>query len=217
MGLASGYPIGAKITARLRRENLCDQLEGERLVSFANTADPLFIIGAVAVGMFGLPQLGATLALAHYISVVAVGFLMRYHGQGRNVRRRPGGKISLNGPCGNFIGTAGPMAVPLASSLAMRCANSFASMLFIGGCIMMFSVLIRVLTVAGVTQAIAQTFNLLLLPFGFSTHLGTALASGLFEITIGAEAVSKASAPLLQQAIVASAIIAWSGCSVHTR
>ena len=29
MGLASGYPIGAKITARLRRENLCDQVEGE--------------------------------------------------------------------------------------------------------------------------------------------------------------------------------------------
>lgn len=50
IGLASGYPIGAKITGELRREGLCTQAEGERLVSFANTADPLFMIGAVAVG-----------------------------------------------------------------------------------------------------------------------------------------------------------------------
>ena len=43
MGLASGYPIGAKITSNLRKEKLCTQAEGERLVSFTNTADPLLI------------------------------------------------------------------------------------------------------------------------------------------------------------------------------
>jgi nucleoside recognition membrane protein YjiH len=48
MGLASGYPIGAKITGNLRREKLCTQVEGERLIAFCNTADPLFVIGAVA-------------------------------------------------------------------------------------------------------------------------------------------------------------------------
>ncbi|AZO95298.1 hypothetical protein D7D81_12225 [Halocella sp. SP3-1] len=41
MGLASGYPIGAKITGNLRRKNLCTKTEGERLVSFTNTADPV--------------------------------------------------------------------------------------------------------------------------------------------------------------------------------
>src|SRR6056297_3528336 len=47
MGLASGYPIGAKITGNLRRNNMCTKTEAERLVSFTNTADPLFMIGAV--------------------------------------------------------------------------------------------------------------------------------------------------------------------------
>lgn len=42
MGLASGYPIGAKITGNLRRKKLCSRIEAERLVSFTNTADPLF-------------------------------------------------------------------------------------------------------------------------------------------------------------------------------
>src|SRR6056297_3346133 len=81
MGLASGYPIGAKITANLRQKNLCTKTEGERLLSFTNTADPLFMIGAVAVGMFHKPELGLIIAGAHYISSIGLGLLMRfYHG-----------------------------------------------------------------------------------------------------------------------------------------
>ncbi|MDK2930997.1 MAG: hypothetical protein PWR07_1128 [Bacillota bacterium] len=41
MGLTGGYPIGARITANLRKQNLCNQIEGERLVSFTNTAEPI--------------------------------------------------------------------------------------------------------------------------------------------------------------------------------
>ena len=217
MGLASGYPIGAKITARLRRENLCDQVEAERLVSFANTADPLFIVGAVAVGMFGLPQLGATLALAHYVSVVVVGFLMRYYGQGRERPEAPRRENIFKRAFRELYRHRRADGRPFGQLFGDAVRDSFASMLFIGGCIMMFSVLIRVLTVAGVTQVIAEAFNLLLMPFDLSTHLGSALASGFFEITIGTEAVSRVTAPLLQKAIVASSIIAWSGCSVHTQ
>lgn len=47
MGLASGYPIGAVLTSRLRKQDLCSKTESERLVSFCNTADPLFMAGAI--------------------------------------------------------------------------------------------------------------------------------------------------------------------------
>ena len=70
LGLASGYPMGAKITAELRREELCTQIEAERLLCFANTAGPLFIAGAVSVGMFGRPDLAAVLFTAHYLSAL---------------------------------------------------------------------------------------------------------------------------------------------------
>lgn len=46
IGLASGYPLGAKITGQVCRDGLCTPVEGERLIAFANTADPLFIVGA---------------------------------------------------------------------------------------------------------------------------------------------------------------------------
>src|SRR5690625_2298047 len=80
MGLVSGYPLGAKIAGQLRRDNLCTREESERLISFANTADPLFMIGAVAIGMFSNPSVGMTIVIAHYLAVFCVGFLLRFHG-----------------------------------------------------------------------------------------------------------------------------------------
>ena len=54
MGLASGFPLGAVLTNKLRQDRLCSKVEAERLLSFTNTADPLFMFGAVAVGMLSL-------------------------------------------------------------------------------------------------------------------------------------------------------------------
>ncbi len=44
MGLASGYPIGSVLTAKLRREGQLTKGEAERLMSFTNTADPLLTL-----------------------------------------------------------------------------------------------------------------------------------------------------------------------------
>jgi nucleoside recognition membrane protein YjiH len=41
MGLAAGYPMDAVLTARLRRQRLCTRVEGERLLAFTNSADPV--------------------------------------------------------------------------------------------------------------------------------------------------------------------------------
>ncbi|MBX6378991.1 MAG: hypothetical protein IRY95_10670 [Clostridia bacterium] len=42
MGLAAGYPMDAVLTAKFRRDGLCSRVEAERLLSFSNTADPVF-------------------------------------------------------------------------------------------------------------------------------------------------------------------------------
>src|SRR5690606_9678266 len=81
MGLASGNPAGAKITARLRDEKRITRLEAERLVCFTNSANPLFIFGAIAVGFFHDPFLGILLALSHYLGNVCVGLIMRFYGK----------------------------------------------------------------------------------------------------------------------------------------
>ena len=58
MGVTSGYPVGAKITCDLHKNGLVTKTEAERLLAFTNNSGPLFIIGAVATGMYGVPSLG---------------------------------------------------------------------------------------------------------------------------------------------------------------
>jgi len=218
MGLASGYPLGAKISGRIRRDGLCTREEGERLVSFANTADPLFMSGAVAVGMFGLPSLGATLVAAHYLSVLAVGFLMRYHAGGAmgpaDTRPQVG---LLRRAAESMLEARRRDARPFGELFRDAVRDSISSMLFIGGCIMMFSVLIRILGAAGVLEALSAPLGTALALVGISPELVPAILKGSVEITIGTQAASEAAAPLLERAAVASAVVAWSGFSVHAQ
>src|SRR5699024_5382831 len=79
VGMASGFPAGAKITATLRANNHITKIEGERLLAFSNAASPLFLFGVIAVGFFHDERIGLLLALSHYISNLVVGIIMRFY------------------------------------------------------------------------------------------------------------------------------------------
>lgn len=218
IGLASGYPIGAKITADLRRDNLCTQVEAERLVSFSNTADPLFIAGAVAVGMLGMPQVAFTLLAAHYLGAIVVGLSMRLYARDQvthhtNTSQEPlltkavNELINARKRDGRHLGVLFHDAV----------SNTFMSLLFVGGCIMMFSVISRLFTLSGITTFFAGITAQLLSFTNISRELIEGLFAGIFEIDIGAQAVSQASVPIIQKLVAISAIISWSGLSVHAQ
>jgi nucleoside recognition membrane protein YjiH len=87
----------------------------------------------------------------------------------------------------------------------------------IGGFIILFSVIMRMATVSGLVALVGSTINGLLALFGLSPQLGNAAVSGIFEITIGCNVASQSVAPLMEQVILTSAIIAWSGFSVHAQ
>lgn len=218
MGLASGYPLGAKITGQLRRDALCTREEGERLISFANTADPLFMIGAVAIGMFGMPQLGLTIVVAHYAAVVVVGFTMRFHAGG--VMGEAPGRYQESLLRRAYIALLDARTKdkrPIGEIFGDAVRSSLNSMLFVGGCIMMFSVFLRILTVTGVTEWLALPIGFALAWTGIEAEIVTALIKGVVEITIGSQAAALSGADIVQKTVAASAIVAWSGMSVHAQ
>lgn len=218
MGLASGYPLGAKISGRIRREGLCTQVEGERLVSFANTADPLFMIGAVAIGMFALPQVGLPIAVAHYIAAILVGFLMRYHAPEPVTSEGPKQRGPLlTRALDELVEARRRDGRPFGELFGDAVKESMNSMLFIGGCIMMFSVLLRIVSQVGVMDLITGPVELFISWLGLSKELAPAVLQGAMEITIGAQAASEAHASLIERTIAASAVIGWSGFSVHAQ
>lgn len=218
IGLAAGYPLGAKVAGDLTRSGLATGVEGERLVSFANTADPLFLVGAVAVGMFGLPDIGGTLAVSHYAAVLCVGFLMRFHA--------PRGPASPDTPRSGPLLPRAFAALhdarlkdgrPIGELFGNAVKESMNSLLFVGGTIIMFSVLIRMLTVAGVVGWVTGLLAPSVTVLGIDPSLLDAVIKGSVEITNGAQAASVANAPLLYKTVAAAGIIAWSGLSVHAQ
>lgn len=94
-------------------------------------------------------------------------------------------------------------------------SESVATLFMIMSFIVLFSVLLRVLEATDVlpllAAPIAAAFHLL----GWAPTLVGPAIKGVFEIDIGAAAAAQAQAPFLQQLMLASAIIAWSGLSVH--
>lgn len=222
MGLASGYPIGAKITGDLRRRKLCSRVEGERLLTFTNTADPLFMIGAVAVGMFHNAALGVALAGAHYVSSIILGLIMRFYGRKEEkelgveeVPRRKGNIFSL--AVNDLLDARTQDGRGLGQLLGDSIWISVKTLLSIGGFIILFSVITKILMCMGVIAILTKIIMVLLSPFKVAESMVLPIIGGLFEITNGANLAAQAVAPLFQKVAICSAIIAWSGFSVHAQ
>lgn len=218
MGLASGYPIGAVLSARLRSKKLLTKTEGERLMSFTNTSDPLFMAGVVAVGMLGRPELGAVIMGAHYLASISTGLVLRFY-KGRSADRTEA--LASREP-GTMLTRASRALVrardedgrPFGAILGDSVKNSINTLLLVGGYIILFSVIIRLLAQWGVIGALGAGIATLLKPLGVSSTSIQPLVAGLFEITLGCEMASKAAIPVVQQVVVISFIVAWSGLSV---
>lgn len=219
VGYTSGYPIGAMITARLRKERLCTRREAERLMAFTNNPSPLFMLVAVSVGMFNNPQLGPLIAAAHYAANLTLGLALRFFGRNdpELAALPPARESSLKRAFLEMFAVYDKDRRTAGKILADAAKNAVLNLLNIGGFIILFSVLIQLLTAAGLIGWLAQKLGLFLTPLGFSETLLPALASGLIEMTVGTKMASEAAAPLLQQVVAASMILAWSGLSIQAQ
>ncbi|OPY56532.1 MAG: Sporulation integral membrane protein YlbJ [Pelotomaculum sp. PtaU1.Bin035] len=220
VGFSSGYPIGSMVTAKLRLQGLCTRAEAERLMSFTNNSSPLFMLVAAAVGMFNNPSLGWIIAGAHYLSNLTMGFGLRFYARNDTERipERPSKSRGL-------VSQAFQRALqvqrqdnrPLGKIMGDAVRNAVTNLLNIGGFIILFAVIIKLLTTAGFINAMAGFLGILFLPLGFSPEILPALASGFFEMTIGSKLASEAAVPLIQQVAAVGMILAWSGLSVHAQ
>ncbi|WP_181833050.1 sporulation integral membrane protein YlbJ [Bacillus taeanensis] len=219
MGLASGFPAGAKFTARLRQEGQLSVIEAERLVSFTNSSNPLFMSGAIAVGFFGDAALGLLLMTAHYLGNICVGFIMRFHGKETQKAQPHDYHLpSIRKAFSALYQTRRREYRPIGKLLGDSVNHSIQTLLMIGGFIIIFSVLNKILSVVHIAQSLSYIISLLFIPFHIPTELSLPFLSGLFEITLGSRMASETeSSSLLSQVIITSFILAFSGFSVQAQ
>lgn len=223
MGYVSGYPIGAKLTAKLWDQRMVTRDEGERLVAFTTSSDPIFLIGAVSIGFFHNPRIGLILALAHYGGGFIVGLLMRFHGQktssslGQSDDLVKGNR--LKAALRNMHKAREADGRDLGSLLQHAVQSSLQLIIVVGGLVVFFSVFLELWTRAGAIPVLSQAVDALLSLVGVPEQLSTALVGGLFEVTLGARYAGEAgdAIPLAYKAAAAAFILSWGGLSVHAQ
>lgn len=135
LGLVGGYPIGAATAGRLYQEGVVSRQEGERLLTFCNNSNPVFLISVLGVGVFGSLRTGIWLWLIHVLSALLTGLAFRGHG--KTAGRRP-----LTRP-------AAFRAVSLPMALVEAVESSLRGMLSVCAFVTFFYVLARPLAALG--------------------------------------------------------------------
>lgn len=221
MGICSGFPTGAKISARLYEENKLTKIEAERLASFTNFSNPLFMFGVIAVGFFHNASLGIVFALAHYIGNILVGFLMRFYKGNTQEEREDEEEKQSSFILFNAFQSMHKERIknkrPIGKMLGDAVQNSVSTLLMVGGFIILFSVFNRLLSEMGGTEFIALGFKQIFHVLSMTPALGSAIVPGLFEITVGAKSVSEMHVPLIEAAIVVSFILGFGGFSIQAQ
>jgi sporulation integral membrane protein YlbJ len=198
LGFASGYPVAAKLSAQLVKQNELTQKQAERLVGFATTADPIFITSAVALGFLKQPQLASLLLAGHFSSAVLLGFLLRFTAP----------PMSKEKPKPNRL----VKAIQHMHQARMNDGRSFGQLAFdateralsllflIGGFVVAFAILLSFIPFQNVNSPLIKPL------------IGT-----LFEVTLGAKSIADVQHQMnlgISLGLLAFAI-AWGGLSVH--
>ncbi|MCL2415307.1 MAG: sporulation integral membrane protein YlbJ [Defluviitaleaceae bacterium] len=219
LGLVSGYPIGAKIVCEMRECGDIDQTEGQRLIGFVNNSGPLFILGAVGMGMFGNIAFGRLVLISHYLGAIAVGVLLRFYGGNR-------GNKSLK-KCDSEYSYGSKIKKPALHNRALEAmessrqsghfgqillgcvTNAMETVLMIGGFIILFSVVTCSLEIFGIYNILGSFLRDEPL-----REISAGFFSGIIEMTNGINALSQYGANRTT-AIITAFLVSWGGFSIH--
>ncbi|WP_317368272.1 sporulation integral membrane protein YlbJ [uncultured Tyzzerella sp.] len=205
LGMLSGYPVGAKITASLRENNKLSQVEAQRLISFTNNSGPLFIIGAIGIGMFKNVYIGYLILFIHYISAITVGFLFRFYKKSdaimvnNNVYFKDAllklklARIKSNKTIGQILGES--------------VKSSLETISMVGGFVILFSVISELFKISGIFEKLGTIiFPSFLQPFSNGFFMG------IIEITNGINILSSLDG--VNGIIITCGLVSFSGLSI---
>ena len=135
LGLVGGYPIGARTAAELYASGALTRAEAERLLTFCNNSNPVFLISVLGVGVFGSVRAGVWLWLIHVLSALLTGLVFR--GSGKSASRQ---ELTRHPPF---------QAVSFAEAFTGAVRSSLAGILSVCAFVVFFYVLAQPLTAMG--------------------------------------------------------------------
>jgi len=216
MSITSGYPVGAKLTSSFLERGDITVREAQRIMAFCSTSGPLFMLGAVGIGMLNSSAAGKIIAISHYMASIIVGLLFRFYmpsepKKAKKIDNPPGIKAAFSA----LLSARKKDSRTFGEMLGDAVRNSMNALLYIGGFIILFSVIINILLKTGFISNISRMLAPILTPLGINPQLLPGLMGGILEMTTGCKLIAQAAAPLSQKIILSTFIISWSGFSIH--
>lgn len=195
LGLAGGYPVGAKTVRELLDAGLLTHDEAERALTCCNNTGPGFLVGMCGAAILGSPRAGLFLYAVHAVSAVLTGVALS--------RRE-------NGPS-----SARPQAAarrPLSACFVDAVQAAGVTALRVTAFIVTFSALLRLLRGLGTVDALARLLAPLCPLLGLPRTGADALVLGSLELTCGLSALPQSAGRALLPAM--SLLVAFGGLSV---
>jgi sporulation integral membrane protein YlbJ len=238
MSFTAGFPTGAKAAADLRRKGAVSRSEGDRLLALSHLCSPIFITSVIAVGFLGHPELGLPLVTVHFLSALLTGILVgrvlyflarrepaEAQEEAANARNSRHWRIEKKTPTHRGMAKVIHEMTeahrrdgrPLGRLLGDAVGTAVQALLVIGGFMIVFSVLLQLLTIIGVTDGMRWMIQALLIPWGMPAHLAEGAIMALFEVHLGAYNLSRSGEVSVWGAAMLSSVIAWGGLSVHAQ
>lgn len=195
LGILSGYPMGAKITAALYEKKQITAAEAQHILVFSNQPGPLFLLGTIGTGFFHLPLFGYPLLLCTFLGAVWTGIFWRFRKKTPSCHRH----------------AIRPSAVsPLTEAFSASIADAVTTILLIGGYLIFFGTLSAALEQMGIFQFLSAL--LFFLPL--STEALQGICSGILEMTNGAYLLSSAPDALRLRLTLVAFLVSFGGLSI---
>ena len=189
MSALSGYPMGAKVVGDMCRSGIIDTYEARRLMSYCSTSGPVFMVGAVGVGMLGSQQAGHIIAVAHYAGAIINGIV---YSRGR------GG----SGYRGCRLHERRIEECDLLETLTVSIFSAFKSLAVILAYIIFFMFIMELADASGILKYI-------------DSDMMRSVLKGFVEMTVGCSSLTGSECRLQTCCALAASVISWGGLSVQ--
>ena len=178
-GFLFGFPLGSKITADLWREHRLTDGEANVLCAMCNNISPAFVSSYLLLSSLKIQGMTLPTYLLLYLPPFLLGMALLHRQDTISPQKKSASKSNLNFQ----MIDAGIM-------------NGFETMVKLGGYIMLFSLLVRMIA-----------------RFANANQWCCLLLTGLLEVTNGIQAASLAALPMKYQYTLAIAITSFGGLS----
>lgn len=200
IGILAGFPTGAKNVAELYKSNPHTKNEAERMLGFCNCASPAFVVSAIGITLFKSVYAGIILYAIHIISSVITGVILRF--TSKTIPPQADNKAVKSEK-------RTEESIPLSRNIAEAIGDSVTGILQICGIVICFSM------TANIAADLIRLLDVNCLINENRYNNIRFVLSSIFEMSSGTDALGKIIVSGQVKFVLASAVIAFSGLSVH--